>query len=92
MFEKAIEILGQMKELCENVLFDYDKVSKVLVEQSRIYKVLSEKPNRNYCVYFKIGFFGQNFPEQLRNSYFIYRGIKLATRPDILGEMKKHFP
>lgn len=47
-----------MKELCENVLFDYDKVSKVLVEQSRIYKQLAEKPNRNYCVYFKVGFFG----------------------------------
>jgi len=92
MFEKAIEILDQMKVLCLDVLFDYEKVSKILIQQSNIYKQLAEKPNRNYCIYFKLGFYGMGYPHYLRNRQFIFRGTSLARRSDVIAEMKKHFP
>ena len=33
LYEKAVQILNQMKDLYEFTLFDYDAVSKVLVSQ-----------------------------------------------------------
>lgn len=37
LFEKAIEVLGWMKDLQENFLFDYEKVSKTLVNFKSIF-------------------------------------------------------
>ena len=84
LYEKAIEIFNQMKDLFENAIFDYDAVSKILKEQSKIYKLMAVSANRHYACYFKVGFFGQSFPTMLRNKEFILRGAKLAKRIDVL--------
>ena len=47
-----------MKDLFENTIYDYDAVSKILKEQSKIYKLMSINQNRHYACYFKVGFFG----------------------------------
>jgi pentatricopeptide repeat protein len=31
LYEKAVEIFNQMKDLFENIIYDYDAVSRVLV-------------------------------------------------------------
>lgn len=43
-------------------------------------------------MYFKLGFFGQSFPNMLRNKEFIYRGIRLMKRSDVKERMQKWFP
>ncbi len=53
---------------------------------------MSVNQNRHYASYFKIGFFGQSFPEMLRNQEFILRGGKLSKRIDVLEQIKKYFP
>ena len=92
LYEKAIEIFNQMKDLFENVIYDYDAVSKILKEQSKIYKLMSANQNRHYACYFKVGFFGVSFPSMLRNKEFILRGAKLSKRIDVLEQLRKHFP
>eukprot|EP00347_Sterkiella_histriomuscorum_P008264 403345746 len=87
LYEKAIEIFNQMKDLFENVIFDYD--SK---EQALIYQEMSVNQNRHYACYFKVGFFGQSFPGMLKNQEFIYRGGKLVRRIDIIDKLREHFP
>ena len=52
---------------------------------------MSDRSNRHYAQYFKVGFYGQSFPPMLRNQEFIYRGNKLAKRLDIFNEIKKYF-
>ena len=83
MYEKALEVFNQMKDIFENVIYDFDSVSKVLKEQSKIYKTMSLNQNRHFASYFKIGFFG-DFPEMIRNQEFIFRGGKLMKRFDVL--------
>lgn len=73
-FEKAIEILNKQKDIAENVLFDFELVSQIVKSQYKIYKTLGQEQDRHFAIYFKLGFFGQSWPEMFRNKEFIYRG------------------
>ncbi|CDW89623.1 dedicator of cytokinesis protein 2 [Stylonychia lemnae] len=91
LYVKSIDVLNQMKDLFENVIYDFDAVSRILKEQAQIYKEMSINPNRHYACYFKIGFFGQSFPSMLKNQEFIYRGGKLVKRIEIIDKIRDHF-
>lgn len=65
------------------MLFDYEMVSGIVKKQYKIYKTLAQDYDRHFAIYFKIGFFGQSFPNMLRNKEFIYRGSRMMKRSDV---------
>ena len=91
-YEMAIDILNKQKNIAENMLFDFELVSQIVKSQYKIYKTLAMDTNRYFAVYFKIGFFGQSFPEMFKNREFIYRGSRLVRRGDVKENIQKFFP
>lgn len=91
-YEKAIEILNKQKDIAENMLYDYEKVSNIVKSQYKIYKRLSQDQDRHFAIYFKLGFFGQSFPNMLRGKEFIYRGSRLMKRADVKERLLRFFP
>ena len=91
-YEKAIEILNKQKDIAENTLYDYNMVSLIVKAQYKIYRKLAEDQDRHFAIYFKVGFFGQSFPDMFRNKEFIYRGKKLNKRSDVKDRFLKYFP
>ncbi len=79
-FEKAIEILNKQKDIAENMLYDYSMVSMLVKQQYKLYRQLAQDQDRHFAIYFKVGFFGQTFPNMLRNKEFIYRAKKMNKR------------
>ncbi len=57
LYEKALEIFNQMKDLFENVLYDFDAISHVLVSLS-FWFIFNRKSNRRstkLCLSTRIG-------------------------------------
>lgn len=91
MYEKALEILNKMKDISENILFEYPMVSAILREQAQLFDLINSE-SRLFATYFKVGFFGTPVPELLRNKEFIFRGNKCDRRDAILDQLHSHFP
>ncbi len=66
--------------------------SMIVKQEYKIYRQLTQDQNRHFAVYFKVGFFGQSFPNMLRNKEFIYRANKLTNRKDMKDKMIRFFP
>lgn len=73
MWECAIDMCKELAQQYENEIFDYKSLSHIHVKLAQFYeKILKEM--RHESEYFRVAFYGQRFPEFLRNQVFIYRG------------------
>lgn len=73
------------------MLFDFELVSSIVKSQYKIYRTLGQEQDRHFAVYFKIGFFGLQWPAMFKNREFIYRGQKLMRRIDVVQKIQKYF-
>ncbi|KAM4826766.1 LOW QUALITY PROTEIN: dedicator of cytokinesis protein 2 [Thomomys bottae] len=91
MWEEAISLCKELAEQYELELFDYELLSRNLVQQAKLYenimKVLRPRPD-----YFAVGYYGQGFPSFLRNKIFIYRGKEYERREDFQMQLLSQFP
>uniref|UniRef100_A0A8D2Q4I0 Dedicator of cytokinesis 2 n=1 Tax=Varanus komodoensis TaxID=61221 RepID=A0A8D2Q4I0_VARKO len=91
MWEEAISLCKELAEQYEMEIFDYELLSRNLIQQAKLYenimKILRPKPD-----YFAVGYYGQGFPTFLRNKIFIYRGKEYERREDFQAQLMSHFP
>ncbi|XP_019491480.1 PREDICTED: dedicator of cytokinesis protein 2 [Hipposideros armiger] len=91
MWEEAISLCKELAEQYETEIFDYELLSRNLMQQAKFYenimKILRPKPD-----YFAVGYYGQGFPSFLRNKVFIYRGKEYERREDFQMQLMSQFP
>ncbi|XP_042527361.1 LOW QUALITY PROTEIN: dedicator of cytokinesis protein 2-like [Dipodomys spectabilis] len=91
MWEEAISLCKELAEQYETELFDYELLSRNLIQQAKLYenimRVLRPRPD-----YFAVGYYGQGFPSFLRNKVFIYRGKEYERREDFQAQLLSQFP
>lgn len=72
-FECAINMCKELAQQYENEVYDYCKLSNIHNKMAEFYqKIIKEM--RHDSEYFRVAFYGQKFPEFLRNRIFVYRG------------------
>lgn len=73
MWECALDMCKELAKQYEEEVYDYAKLSETHQKMAGLYaKILNEM--RHDCEYFRVAFYGNGFPEFLRNKTFIYRG------------------
>lgn len=72
-WECAIEMCKILAQQYENEVYNYRSLSQIHLKMAQFFeKILNEM--RHESEYFRVAFYGQKFPEFLRNRVFIYRG------------------
>ncbi|XP_031633257.1 dedicator of cytokinesis protein 1 isoform X2 [Contarinia nasturtii] len=85
-WECAINMCKELAQQYENEVFDYAKLSSMHLKMSQFYeKILREL--RHESEYFRVAFYGQTFPEFLRNRVFIYRGKEYERLSDFCSRI-----
>lgn len=74
-WEKGIPLCKELADFYETKRFDYARLSGILQQQARFFQnILSQiRPEPEY---FRVGFFGADFPLFVRNKQFVYRGLE----------------
>lgn len=86
--------LGYCKELVkqyEDVLFDYFKLSSLLIKMSEYFKLIVTDV-RVEPEYFQVTYYGNGFPKFFRNKSFIYRGKGYERLVDFTKRLQNQFP
>lgn len=85
-WECAIDMCKELAQQYENEVYDYHKLSQIHMKMSQFYeKILKEM--RHESEYFRVAFYGQKFPEFLRNRVFIYRGKEYERLSDFCSRI-----
>ncbi|XP_021694044.1 dedicator of cytokinesis protein 1 isoform X4 [Aedes aegypti] len=73
MWESAIDMCKELSQQYENESYDYLSLAELYKKMSQFYeKILREK--RFESNYYRVAFYGNGFPQFLRNQEFVYRG------------------
>ncbi len=90
-WEKGIPLCKELAEFYETRLYDYRKLSHILVMQATFFdKILgSLRPESEY---FRVGFYGHGFPLFLRNKEFVYRGLEYEKMSAFTQRLQTEFP
>lgn len=85
-YECAIDMCKELAQQYENETYDYHKLSIIHLKISQFFeKILKEL--RPESEYFRVAFYGQKFPEFLRNRVFIYRGKEYERLSDFCSRI-----
>jgi len=89
-YEKAIQMCEELRVYCQQEIYDYEKLSQILLQEAQLYKkiVASE---RFYSNYFRVVYHGDGFDEEIREKEFVYRGVRLEPVMDFTNRIKKKF-
>ena len=74
-WEKAIQLIQDLIIVYRDQEYDYKKLSLMLKRQAQLYDSILTK-ERYHSEYFRVGFYGLEWPISLRNKLFIYRGFE----------------
>jgi len=91
LWEKAIDLIRELRMQYETVTFDYQKLADILQTEAGLFKKITTS-ERFFSMYFKVGFFGKGFEEELCNLEFIYRGFELERISDFSQRIMSRFP
>lgn len=91
MWEMCVRLLNEMRVTFERDIFDYKALGDLMIEQSKFYQNIAG-PERFFCEYFRVGYYGKGFPVGLRNKEFIYRGFELERLTDFTQRIQLKFP
>lgn len=85
-WECAINMCKELAQQYENEVYDYNKLSRIHLKMSQFYENIL-KELRHESEYFRVAFYGQKFPEFLRNRVFIYRGKEYERLSDFCSRI-----
>eukprot|EP01104_Vermistella_antarctica_P007977 TRINITY_DN1983_c0_g1_i1.p1 TRINITY_DN1983_c0_g1~~TRINITY_DN1983_c0_g1_i1.p1 ORF type:complete len:1550 (-),score=477.61 TRINITY_DN1983_c0_g1_i1:103-4533(-) len=91
LFEKAIDLLRVLAYQYETCTYDYERLADTLEQTARLYRA-AIKEHRFYPEYFRVGYYGQDFPPNIKGREFIYRGFELEKLSDFADRIKVKFP
>jgi len=91
IWERAISLIKELKDIYQKQTYSYEKLTALLELQSSLtLKILNEK--RFFNEYYRVGYFGKGFNENLAGKEFIYRGQELEMRQDFVSRITHLFP
>ncbi|XP_055375365.1 dedicator of cytokinesis protein 3 [Condylostylus longicornis] len=90
-WEKGIPLCKELASLYESVRFDYIKLNEILTMQAKFFlNIINQlRPEPEY---FRVGFYGMNFPLFLRNKQFVYRGLEYERIGAFTQRIQIEFP
>ncbi|KAL5021107.1 hypothetical protein ScPMuIL_000262, partial [Solemya velum] len=91
MWEVGIKLCKELAKLYEDELFDYERLSTILKRQADMYDCIM-KEMRPDPEYFRVGYYGKDFPSFLQNKVFIFRGKEYERLSDFSARMQTLFP
>jgi len=90
-WENAIALMKQLIVQYEQVMFDYQKLADVLQQESTFYrKVIGVE--RFFSEYFRVGYYGKGFDQNIQGKEFIYKGYELERMADFVTRIQGKFP
>jgi len=90
-WEKAIDLMEELRLQYQEVFFDYEKLSNILARQARLFhSIVSEE--RIYPDYFFVGFYGKGFPPDIANKQYIFKGYELEHSREFQGRIVALWP
>jgi len=90
-FESAYAVLQDAKKFNAEQEYNIDEICAVLNLQARVAKALSEKEGIP-PEYYRVGFFGSDVDESIRNKEFIYLAHPLEKLGDFQERLEKQYP
>jgi len=89
-WERAIDLLEELRLLYQTYLFDFERVSELLSQEVSLFKKIV-KVERFFVEYYRVSYLGMGFKESHRNKDFIYKGYQLEKLPDFVERLKRKF-
>jgi hypothetical protein len=90
-WELAIELAEALKRQYSSVTYEYPKLSALLRRCAEWYDSIMNV-ERYYPSIFRVAYYGQKFPPQIRNQEFIFRGAPLEQIIDFSSRARAKFP
>jgi dedicator of cytokinesis protein 3 len=91
LWEKAIDLIKELKYQYEFVYYDYQKLSFILQKEANLFRSINDT-ERFFSMYFRVGFYGKGFDDSLSGFQFIYRGFELERISDFISRIKSKYP
>lgn len=90
-WEKGIPLIKELAVFYESQLFDYSALSTILKTEAKFYDniLIQLRPEPEY---FRVGFYGLNFPLFVRNKLFVYRGLEYERIGAFTQRLQTEFP
>ncbi|OZJ06955.1 hypothetical protein BZG36_00047 [Bifiguratus adelaidae] len=90
-WELCIDICKELCEKYDTTLFDYIKMSDMLQRQAKFYKLIISQ-DRYFSGYYKVDFYGKEFPTSIRNRSFVYRGKSWEKLASFTEHVQARYP
>lgn len=90
-WEMALQLALALQRQFSVVTFEYPKLSKLLTQCAAWYDQIMNV-ERFYPSVFRVGYYGRNYPPEIRNKEFVYRGAALEQIIDFTSRIKMKFP
>eukprot|EP00095_Tigriopus_kingsejongensis_P008592 maker-scaffold1083_size63694-snap-gene-0.15 protein:Tk08592 transcript:maker-scaffold1083_size63694-snap-gene-0.15-mRNA-1 annotation:"dedicator of cytokinesis protein 3 isoform x2" len=94
-WEHAIPMCKELAMVYEAKVFNYRRLGEILKRQAGFFEkiISSSEQNLRLCPeYFRVGFYGNNFPPFLKNKEFVYRGLEFEKLPAFQQRISDEFP
>lgn len=91
MFECAIEMCDELRQQYAEEMYNYAQLPNLLQKMATLYdKILREA--RFEPQYFRVAFYGKDFPTFLQDKAFVYRGGAYERLSDFEARMLERYP
>ena len=90
-WELALELAEALKRQFSTVTFELSKLPPLLRKSAEWFEAISNV-ERYYPSLFRVAYYGQKYPAQIRNLEFVYRGAPLEQIIDFSARVKTKFP
>eukprot|EP01114_Cavostelium_apophysatum_P014920 TRINITY_DN3977_c0_g1_i2.p1 TRINITY_DN3977_c0_g1~~TRINITY_DN3977_c0_g1_i2.p1 ORF type:complete len:1173 (+),score=379.10 TRINITY_DN3977_c0_g1_i2:1536-5054(+) len=91
VWEKAIDLIRELRDQFETVIFDYQKLADILQQEASLFKRIATS-ERYSPIYFRVAFYGKGFDTELSGKEFIYRGFELERLSDFTTRITEKYP
>ncbi|XP_022903729.1 dedicator of cytokinesis protein 1 isoform X3 [Onthophagus taurus] len=93
MWECALEKCQELVKQYEEETFDYEQLCSLHKQMAEFYSnIMKNYIKRPSPEYFRVGYFGQGFPNFIRNKVFIYRGKDYERISEFSARILNIFP
>eukprot|EP00300_Choanocystis_sp_HF-7_P008214 c15786_g1_i1.p2 GENE.c15786_g1_i1~~c15786_g1_i1.p2 ORF type:complete len:470 (+),score=124.58 c15786_g1_i1:121-1410(+) len=90
VWERALSVADELLKQYK-AEFAYDKASALLAKTAKLYSDIATV-ERFETGFYRIGYYGLNFPDSIRNKEFIYRGAELEQMSTVQNRIRARFP
>ena len=91
-YERALEIINELKEYYLNILIDYEELSILLKKEIGCYQQINAGERNKLNQFYGIKFYGNSFSEYYSNKLFVYRRDGYFKSTDMMRKLQEKFP